>query len=318
MTCCAATFTAESTSGASMLCATPLRSRTHRHASTANAACSPPSGSHGPLGTTGGPSRYPVTHASPVTCSMFCANPGRSRHGPVSPHAGIRATTRFGGRRVGSSSMMPNRSTTRGVKFSISTSQRSSNRRASACPSGRVMSSVMSRLPVFAPWNSGASSQGSAPLVAYAVPRRVPSGRCTDSTLITSAPSHPRICAAYGPAQYVVRSNTRMPSSGRRCSRPASAPRPASDTRAGSAATSSVSAPDAGRRAQRAQRLTPTTGTERAVARNPRPGSRPRCHAPAGGRAREGPRRCRPAPRARWRRRRVRGCRPRIGPTSTP
>ena len=41
-------------------------------------------------GYEGGPPSYPVTHAIPVICSIVCAKPGRSRHGPVSPNAGMR------------------------------------------------------------------------------------------------------------------------------------------------------------------------------------------------------------------------------------
>ena len=93
-----------------------------------------------------------------------------------------------------------------------------SSRRASARPSGWVKSRVTSRLLVFAPWNRGASSHGRSPTDEYAVPMRVPSGRCTDSTFTTSAPRKPRICAAYGPAQYDVKSNTRRPASGRAAS----------------------------------------------------------------------------------------------------
>ncbi len=70
---------------------------------------------------------------------------------------------------------------------------------------------------------------------------RVPSGRCTDSTFTTSAPRKPRICAAYGPAQYDVKSNTRSPASGRAAS--SASVSCATRTCRGSARSDSVSPP---------------------------------------------------------------------------
>ena len=45
-------------------------------------ACMPPLGSHGPRWMRGWSSTWPVSHASPVTCSIVCAKPG-----PVAPRA---------------------------------------------------------------------------------------------------------------------------------------------------------------------------------------------------------------------------------------
>ena len=63
----------------------PVRSRRSSATSAANAACTPPLGSHGPRWMRGWSSGRPVIHASPTACSIVCANPGRSRHGPSSP-----------------------------------------------------------------------------------------------------------------------------------------------------------------------------------------------------------------------------------------
>ena len=50
--------------------ARPVRRRSRSAASTANAACTPASGSQAPRGATGGPSGNPVTQARPAICSM--------------------------------------------------------------------------------------------------------------------------------------------------------------------------------------------------------------------------------------------------------
>ena len=55
----------------------------------ANALCMPALGSQGPRGMRGGSSAWPVIDAI-VICSIVCANPTRSRHGPVRPNAGMR------------------------------------------------------------------------------------------------------------------------------------------------------------------------------------------------------------------------------------
>ena len=70
----------------------PRRSRRAARAPTRApmTAWTPPFGSLGPRWIRGWSSRSPVSHASPDACSMFCANPGRSRHGPSRPNAGSR------------------------------------------------------------------------------------------------------------------------------------------------------------------------------------------------------------------------------------
>ena len=68
----------------------------------------------GPLGGTGGPSGNPVTQASPAICSMVGAKPTRSRHGPSSPNAGIRAMTSRGLTASKASAVSPKWSITRG------------------------------------------------------------------------------------------------------------------------------------------------------------------------------------------------------------
>ena len=74
----------------------PSSSRHERATRAAKAACSPPSGSPAPRTRTGGPSGCPVSQAMPVSDSMVWAKPGRSRHGPSRPKAGMRTMQRAG------------------------------------------------------------------------------------------------------------------------------------------------------------------------------------------------------------------------------
>jgi hypothetical protein len=83
-------------------------------------------------------------------------------------------------------------SITRGEKFSTTTSACAISRRASATPSGRDRSSVMPRFPGLMPWNIAAHSHQPSSVGGLVEAKRMPSGRCVDSTLITSAPSAAR------------------------------------------------------------------------------------------------------------------------------
>ena len=90
MTCSPATFSALATIGHSTRRPSPVRRRRSRATNSPIRACSPAPGSHGPNSAPGSCSGKPVSHAMPDTCSIVMANPVRSRHGPVSPNAGIR------------------------------------------------------------------------------------------------------------------------------------------------------------------------------------------------------------------------------------
>ena len=72
------------------------------------------------------------------------------------------------------------------------------------------MSRVMSRLLVFGPWNCGVHSHHRSSDVVTTVCPRIPSGRFTDSTWMTSAPIMARKCPTMGPAQKAVKSATRI------------------------------------------------------------------------------------------------------------
>ena len=82
-------------------------------------------------------------------------------------------------------------------------------RRARRRPSSVAMSRVMSRLLVFGPWNCGVHSHHRSSDVVTTVCPRMPSGRFTDSTWMTSAPIMARKCPTMGPAQKAVKSATR-------------------------------------------------------------------------------------------------------------
>src|ERR1700761_6890963 len=195
----------------------PVRSAKFSAASTANAACTPASGSQAPRGVTGGPSGSPVTQARPAICSMVGANPTRSRQGPSKPNAGIRAKTSSGLTFNSASAVSPNCSITRGEKFSITTSApapSSVNRRR---PSSEPKSSVTERLLVFMAWNTQPYSHQSSTSVRIPPEYRMPSGRWMDSTLTTSAPNAASRWVAAGPAQKAVRSTMRTPANGSSC-----------------------------------------------------------------------------------------------------
>ena len=74
-------------------------------------------------------------------------------------------------------------------------------------PSGRVRSRVRSRLLVLEAWKSALYSHQSSRSVLTPLVKRMPSGRVTDSTWTTSAPSAASIADADGPAHHAVRSS---------------------------------------------------------------------------------------------------------------
>ena len=96
----------------------------------------------------------PVTQARPAICSIVGAKPTRSRHGPVNPNAGIRTTTRPGLRSSSPSASSPNWSSTRGEKFSITTSAWLTRVLKSRTPSSDPRSRVTDRLLVFIAWKT--------------------------------------------------------------------------------------------------------------------------------------------------------------------
>ena len=96
----------------------------------------PESGSQGPRWMRGWSSGCPVIHASPVSCSMVCAKPVWSRHGPERPKAGMRTRIARGLAAEIASQPSPQPSSTRGVKFSITPSACAIRRFASAMPAG--------------------------------------------------------------------------------------------------------------------------------------------------------------------------------------
>ena len=112
----------------------------------AKAPCMPAMGSHGPRMMRGGPPSGPVTHAIPAIISIVWAKPTRSRHGPLSPNAGMRTNTAFGLSSWITSHVSPHRSHTRGAKFSTTmsdclTSSLTSSR-PRCCDKSRVMPSL--------------------------------------------------------------------------------------------------------------------------------------------------------------------------------
>jgi len=164
----------------------------------------------------GGPSASPVTQARPAICSIVGANPTRSRHGPSSPKAGIRATTSRGLIASKASAVSPKWSITRGEKFSITTSASATSSLNRRRPSSDPKSRVTERLLVFMAWNTQPYSHQSSTSLRMPPEYRMPSGRWIDSTLITSAPNAASRCVAAGPAQNAVKSTMRTPSSGGR------------------------------------------------------------------------------------------------------
>ena len=120
---------------------------------------------------------------------MVWANPTLSRHGPSNPNAGIRTITSRGFRVLTVSQSSPNWSMTRGEKFSTRASETSMSRCSNSMPSGRVRSKVTDRLPTLAWWKVGPNSHQESSAGVRAEPNLIPSGRCTDSIWMTSAPS---------------------------------------------------------------------------------------------------------------------------------
>ena len=94
------------------------------------------------------------------------------------------------------SALRPSCASARGRDASITTSAAAISRARAAAPSAVWKSRATPRCP---PWSRSKSSGG---------PRRAPSGRWTDSTFTTCAPSSPRIRAHNGPAHSDDRSTT--------------------------------------------------------------------------------------------------------------
>src|SRR5438876_475836 len=101
----------------------------------------------------------------------------------------------------------PRRSIAPGPKFSTTTSPRSTIRSKRARPRSAFRSSVTLRLLALSKRKNHASVSGRSESARR--PGSPPGG----SILMTSAPSHPSICAQLGPASYCVRSSTTIPSS---------------------------------------------------------------------------------------------------------
>ena len=167
----------------------PVASRSATAVSSATTACIAAIGSQGPRGMRGWSSRCPVTQARPLICSMVCAKPVWSRHGPVSPKAGmrIRIARGFSARMRSQPSPMPSR--TRGVKFSTTASHAATSRSSSARPAGFEKSIVIPSLLALVCRKCGLASHQSGKCPAIMPPiERSPSMRLVDSTWITSAP----------------------------------------------------------------------------------------------------------------------------------
>ena len=160
-------------------------------------------------------SRWPVSQASPVICSIVWAKPVLSRHGPESPKAGMRRKMQRGFSSWIASQPRSKFSITRGVKFSTTASHFTTRRRSNALPSSVARSIARSVLLVLPARKNGLASHQASNFSPSIPPiMRIPSGRLADSTWITSAPSAAIICAADGPAHQAVRSSTRSPASG--------------------------------------------------------------------------------------------------------
>src|SRR5919201_228480 len=116
---------------------------------------------------------------------------------------GLRART--------SSGPSPSRSARPGRRLCRNTSDRAATRWSASRPSGARRLSASDRLPALAARKrTPTPSANGGPHARVSSP---PSGR---STLITSAPSAPRISAQYGPASEGVTSRTRTPAGGRK------------------------------------------------------------------------------------------------------
>ena len=234
-------FSADSTMADSICMPTSVRSRTASAAIAANAACNPATGSQTPRGMIGGPSRCPVIQAIPAACSMVCAKPTRSRHGPSSPNAGIRTMIARGLAALTASHSRSKLAMTRGEKFSTTRSLRAMRSSASARPRGSLSSILTPRLFVLLHRKTGPHSHHCSHVGGLPPAKRMPSGLRTPSIFMTSAPNDASTWVATGPAQKAVKSATLIPASGRVSDRPGSG----SPSRSGQC-TRPVSSPTSG------------------------------------------------------------------------
>src|SRR5207237_773923 len=115
---------------------------------------------------------------------------GRSRQGPSSPKAGMRCMIARGLTSWMTSHVRPTPSRTRGVKLSTTASDTATSRLTSSTPRGSAMLMVMPRLLLFTARKWLLYSHHASTLLARIPPAmRMPSGRVTASTWMTSAPS---------------------------------------------------------------------------------------------------------------------------------
>ena len=132
----------------SMYWPSPERSRSSNAAWTAMAANS--AAVISPMlapGRTGPPPGSPVMLSMPpMPCTMM-SSAGRCAYGPLCPKPEMEQTTSRGFRARSVASPRPSRSIVPGLKFSMSTSERSASRSRSSRPSGLPMSIAMLRLP---------------------------------------------------------------------------------------------------------------------------------------------------------------------------
>ena len=109
----------------------------------ANAVCSPAVKSeYGISGIAGGPSRYPVTDASPDAASVPNPIAPNPLHGPVWPYPVDDTMMMSGLTFLSSSYSSPKFLITLGVKFSANTSLTETSSSSALRPSGLVRSSV--------------------------------------------------------------------------------------------------------------------------------------------------------------------------------
>ena len=141
-----------------------------------------------------------MTQARPDISSIVWAKPTRSRHGPSSPYAGIRAITAAGLMACTAGQSSPNFSITRGVKFSTTRSAHSIRRSARASPLGSARFRVRPRLLTLMFRKKLLYSHQRSRLTKYpAAAGRIPSMRWIDSTWITSAPRAAKTRSPPGP-----------------------------------------------------------------------------------------------------------------------
>ena len=213
-TASAAMFSAASTIVDSTCTPVPVRSRISQCGDRRERRMQARQGIAGPRGIRGGPSAGPVIQAMPLACSMVCAKPTRSRHGPSSPNAGIRTIVALGFAACTTSHSRSKLAITRGEKFSMTRSLWAMRSSAACRPCGVLSSRLMPRLLVLLHRNTGPHSHHWSQLGGRPPANRMPSGRRTPSTLMTSAPSAASTWVAIGPAQNAVKSTTRTPVKG--------------------------------------------------------------------------------------------------------